>query len=80
MKYSYITDSKLRNVMISANKKRKFSGNSLKISKSKNKIKKIPQISPEKRKNITVKFLHFKHIWRKVSKDRKLELRGRWVH
>ena len=50
MKYSYISDSKLRNIMVLANKNRKFSGNSIKISKGKNKIKKIPVTSPEKRK------------------------------
>ena len=36
--------------MLLANKRRKFSGNSIKISKNNNKIKKIPQTSPEKRK------------------------------
>ena len=50
MKYSYITDSKLRNIMRLANKKRKFSGNSIKISKSNNKIKKIPNFSRKKKK------------------------------
>ena len=50
MKYSYITDLKLRNIMRLANKKRKFSSNSIKISKSNNKIKKLPVTSQEKRK------------------------------
>ena len=50
MKYAYITDLKLRNIMRLANKKRKFSGNTIKISKINNNIKKIPVTSPEKRK------------------------------
>ena len=55
MKYSFIADSKLRNIMLSANKKRKFSVNSIKISKSKNNVKKIKVISQEKRKKFQSK-------------------------
>ncbi len=50
MKYSYISDTKLRNIMIMANRKRLFSANSLKIPKKKNDFKKLSVISKEKRK------------------------------
>ncbi len=55
MKYSYITNSKLRSIMLLANKNRKFSGNSIKIAKDKSNIKKISVISQEKRKKFRSK-------------------------
>ena len=59
MKYAYITNSKLRNIMLLANKKRLFTGNSIKISKTQSKIKKISQNSSEKRKKYQSKVPYF---------------------
>ena len=77
MKYSYITDAKLRNIMLSANKKRKFSGNSLKISKSKSKIKKIPQISPEKRKKYQSKVYALQTYMEESKQRSKIKAEGK---
>ena len=50
MKYSYIANTKLRSILIAANKKRKFSVNSIKVPKGKNTFKKLPVFSQEIRK------------------------------
>jgi len=50
MKYSYIADTKLRNIMISANRKRNFSKTTIRIGKEKIKLKSIPVSSEEIRK------------------------------
>ena len=52
MKYAYIVDTKLRSILIAANKKRKFSVNSIKVPKGKGNIKKLPVIFQEKRKKL----------------------------
>ena len=77
MKYSYIADSKLRNVMILANKKRKFSGNSIKISKSKIKINKISQISPEKRKKYQSKVFALQTYMEESKQRSKIKAEGK---
>ena len=77
MKYSYITDSKLRNIMILANRKRKFSGISIKISKSKNKIKKIPISSSEKRKKYQSKVYALQTYMEESKKRSKIKAEGK---
>ena len=50
MKYSYISDKKLRNIMISANRKRRFSTSFLTIPKGTVSNKKIPVYAKQVRK------------------------------
>ena len=77
MKYSFIADSKLRNIMISANKKRIFSGSAIKISKSKVSLKKVQIISPEKRKKYQSKVYALQTYMEESKQRSKIKAEGK---
>ena len=62
MKYSYIADKKLRNIMISANRKRRFSTNFLTLPKGTVSNKKIPVYARQVRKK------HLNKVWKGKKK------------
>ena len=77
MKYSFIADTKLRNIMISANKKRIFSASSIKISKSKNSLRKVQVISPEKRRKHQSKVYALQTYMQESKQRSKIKAEGK---
>jgi len=77
MKYSYIVDTKLRSILIAANKKRKFSVNSIKIPKGKNNLKKLPVISQEKRKKYQSKVYALQTYMEESKQRSKINAEGK---
>ena len=77
MKYSYIANTKLRSILIAANKKRKFSVNSIKIPKGKNNLKKLPVISQEKRKKYQSKVYALQTYMEESKQRSKINAEGK---
>ena len=77
MKYAYIADTKLRSILIAANKKRKFSVNSIKVPKGKNNFKKLPVISQEKRKKYQSKVYALQTYMEESKQRSKIKAEGK---
>ena len=77
MKYAYIVDTKLRSILIAANKKRKFSVNSITVPKGKNTFKKLPVFSQEKRKKYQSKVYSLQTYMEESKQRSKINAEGK---
>ncbi len=77
MKYSYIANTKLRSILIAANKKRKFSVNSITVPKGKNTFKKLPVFSQEKRKKYQSKVYSLQTYMEESKQRSKINAEGK---